>query len=60
MVVSPTERYEIRGVLGEAVKAFYAVLDRYTLEDLSRNRQTLGKVLLFTRIDRHGQDKPAR
>jgi hypothetical protein len=27
-------------VLGEAVKAFYAVLDRYTLEDISRNRQT--------------------
>jgi Rrf2 family nitric oxide-sensitive transcriptional repressor len=50
----------LRGVLGEAVQAFYAVADHYTLEDLSRNRQTLGKVLLFTRIDRHGQDKPAR
>jgi Rrf2 family transcriptional regulator, nitric oxide-sensitive transcriptional repressor len=35
----------LKGVLGEAVKAFYAVLDCYTLEDISRNRQTLGKVL---------------
>ncbi len=25
----------LKGVLGEAVKAFYAVLDRYTLEDIS-------------------------
>jgi len=37
----------LKGVLGEAVKAFYAVLDRYTLEDLARNRQTLGKVLML-------------
>ena len=33
----------LKGVLGEAVKAFYAVLDRYTLEDISRNRQTPGQ-----------------
>ena len=37
----------LKGVLGEAVKAFYAVLDRYTLADLSRNRQSLGKVLMI-------------
>ena len=37
----------LKGVLGEAVKAFYAVLDRYTLEDISRNRQTLARVLMI-------------
>ena len=37
----------LKGVLGEAVKAFYAVLDRYTLEDITRNRQALGKVLMI-------------
>jgi Rrf2 family nitric oxide-sensitive transcriptional repressor len=40
-------RCRLKGVLGEAVRAFYAVLDRYTLEDISRNRQTLRKVLLI-------------
>jgi Rrf2 family nitric oxide-sensitive transcriptional repressor len=35
----------LRGVLGEAVKAFYAVLDRYTLADLVDNRQQLARVL---------------
>jgi len=37
----------LKGVLGEAVRAFYAVLDRYTLEDLCRHRQTLAKVLMI-------------
>ena len=37
----------LRGVLGEAVKAFYAVLDRYTLADLVHNRQSLAKVLFI-------------
>jgi Rrf2 family nitric oxide-sensitive transcriptional repressor len=37
----------LKGVLGEAVKAFYAVLDRYTLEDIARNRQTLAKILMI-------------
>ena len=37
----------LRGVLGEAVRAFYAVLDRYTLEDIVRNRQTLGQILMI-------------
>jgi Rrf2 family nitric oxide-sensitive transcriptional repressor len=36
---------KLRGVLEEAVKAFYATLDRYTLEDLVRNRHSLAKVL---------------
>jgi Rrf2 family transcriptional regulator, nitric oxide-sensitive transcriptional repressor len=40
----------LRGVLGEALKAFYAVLDRYTLADLVRNRQSLAKVLFTERI----------
>jgi len=35
----------LQGVLGEAVKAFYAVLDGYTLADISRNRHTLARVL---------------
>jgi Rrf2 family nitric oxide-sensitive transcriptional repressor len=40
----------LRGVLGEAVKAFYAVLDRYTLADLVRNRQSLAKVLFTQQV----------
>lgn len=39
----------LRGVLGEAVEAFYAVLDRYTLADLVQNRQSLAKVLFIDR-----------
>jgi Rrf2 family transcriptional regulator, nitric oxide-sensitive transcriptional repressor len=35
----------LRGVLGEAVNAFYDVLDRYTLADLVRNGHTLARVL---------------
>jgi len=37
----------LKGVLAEAVGAFYAVLDQYTLAHLSRNRQALGKVLMI-------------
>lgn len=37
----------LKGVLEQAVTAFHAVLDRYTLADLSRNRQALGKVLMI-------------
>jgi Rrf2 family nitric oxide-sensitive transcriptional repressor len=35
----------LRGVLGEAVAAFHAVLDRYTLADLVHNRDVLAGVL---------------
>jgi Rrf2 family transcriptional regulator, nitric oxide-sensitive transcriptional repressor len=37
----------LRGVLGEAVQAFYAVLDKYTLADLVNNRQQLASVLFL-------------
>ncbi|MFC5497890.1 RrF2 family transcriptional regulator [Caenimonas terrae] len=39
----------LRRVLGEAVEAFYAVLDRYTLADLVRNRQQLAAILFAGR-----------
>ena len=35
----------LRGALHEAVDAFYGVLARYTLEDLTRNRAALARVL---------------
>lgn len=35
----------LRGVLQEAVQAFYGVLDRYSLADLVRNRETLNTIL---------------
>jgi Rrf2 family nitric oxide-sensitive transcriptional repressor len=40
----------LRGVLGEAVRAFYGVLDRYTLADLVHNRQSLAKVLFTEQV----------
>jgi Rrf2 family transcriptional regulator, nitric oxide-sensitive transcriptional repressor len=40
----------LRGVLSEAVRAFYAVLDRYTLADLVRNRQSLAEALFTEQI----------
>jgi len=39
----------LRGVLGESIKAFYGVLDRYTLADLVNNRQRLAQVLFIER-----------
>jgi Rrf2 family transcriptional regulator, nitric oxide-sensitive transcriptional repressor len=36
---------KLRGVFHEAVNAFYAVLARYTLADLVRNRSALAKIL---------------
>ena len=47
----------LRGVLGEAVTAFYAVLDRYTLADLVNNRQQLARMLF---VDRPAPAKAAR
>ena len=35
----------LRGVLDQAFTAFYAVLDRYTLEDILENRQALTQLL---------------
>ena len=35
----------LRGVLADAVAAFHAVLDRYTLADLVRNREELASIL---------------
>lgn len=35
----------LRGVLEEAVDAFHAVLDRYTLADLARDRRPLARIL---------------
>lgn len=46
---SITQICRLRGVLGEAVEAFYEVLDRYTLADLVQNRQSLAKVLFVDR-----------
>ena len=37
----------LRGVLAEAVAAFHAVLDRYTLADIAQNRQALAGILHF-------------
>jgi Rrf2 family nitric oxide-sensitive transcriptional repressor len=39
----------LKHVLHEAVDAFYKVLDSYTLADLTRNRQTLARVLFVER-----------
>jgi Rrf2 family transcriptional regulator, nitric oxide-sensitive transcriptional repressor len=38
---------QLKGVLAEAVRAFYSVLDRHTLADITRNRQMLSNVLHF-------------
>lgn len=35
----------LRSVLDDAAQAFYAVLDRYTLEDLTLNRSALSRML---------------
>lgn len=38
---------KLRDVLGEAVEAFYEVLDRYTLADLTHNRQAIARMLFI-------------
>jgi Rrf2 family nitric oxide-sensitive transcriptional repressor len=40
-------RCHLKGVLAEAVEAFHAVLDRYTLADITANRQELVQLLRF-------------
>jgi Rrf2 family nitric oxide-sensitive transcriptional repressor len=37
----------LKRALGEAVRAFYSVLDSYTLADITRNRSVLSKILLI-------------
>jgi Rrf2 family transcriptional regulator, nitric oxide-sensitive transcriptional repressor len=37
----------LKNVLAEAVKAFYAVLDNYTLADITRNKKALSSILHF-------------
>ena len=37
----------LKAVLGEGVDAFYGVLDRYSLADITRNRQMLARVLMI-------------
>jgi len=39
----------LKGVLAEAVRAFYSVLDRHTLADVTRNPHELTQVLRFSR-----------
>ena len=39
----------LRGVLGEAVAVFQAVLDRYTVQDLVANRGALARVMFVPR-----------
>jgi Rrf2 family nitric oxide-sensitive transcriptional repressor len=45
-VIAPCCR--LKGVLGEAVQAFYAVLDRYSLDQIARNQRELAGILHFT------------
>lgn len=40
----------LRGVLGEAVGAFYGVLDRTTLADLADNPRALSRLLFIDRV----------
>ena len=44
-VIAPVCR--LRGVLAEAISAFYKVLDNYTLADLVTNRDQLVQALFF-------------
>ena len=43
----------LKGVLADAVKAMYAVLDRYTIADVVKNRSQLAKVLFVDSRARH-------
>ena len=47
-----TESCRLRGMLGEALRAFLSVLDRYTLQDLLRTRVGLAAELGLTRPGR--------
>ena len=45
----------LQGVLSEAVAAFYAVLDRYSLADLVTNRNALAKILFLPQAQAHSR-----
>lgn len=49
----------LRGVLNEAVAAFYAVLHRYALADLVRNREALSAVFFVDRAPERRRGKEA-
>jgi Rrf2 family nitric oxide-sensitive transcriptional repressor len=40
-----TPNCRLRAILGEAVQSFYGVLEKYSLQDLARNRAALSKIL---------------
>jgi Rrf2 family nitric oxide-sensitive transcriptional repressor len=42
-----TATCRLKNVLADALKAFYQVLDTYSLADISKNRQALAKVLMI-------------
>ena len=45
-----TDGCRLRNVFAEAAKAFDAVLDRYTLADITRNRKDLRKILMIQSV----------
>ncbi|HEX6979055.1 MAG TPA: Rrf2 family transcriptional regulator [Alphaproteobacteria bacterium] len=52
-----TESCVLRGILGEALAAFLAVLDRYTLQDLLRPRNMLAAQLGLADTSRKGMTR---
>jgi Rrf2 family nitric oxide-sensitive transcriptional repressor len=50
----------LRSVLGEALRAFLAVLDRYTLADLVAPRRSLAALLGIEEVKSAGPDSSAR
>lgn len=51
-VCAITSACRLRGALEQALTAFYSVLEKFTLEDLVRNREGLAKILFFPRPGR--------
>jgi len=48
----------LRGILGDALESFFAVLDRHTLADLLRPRARLAKVLFVAPTRTRGAARP--
>lgn len=57
---SITSVCRLRKVLGEAVEAFYAVLDGYTLADIARNQRALAGILFVDRPERFASARGAQ